>query len=98
MGNSQIQLRRGKAVFWTDENPVLRPGEPGYETDTHKLKIGDGVTFWRELDYFNGLDLDPGTDDATAMELILAHISDPTPHAVYDDGPSLFLLYENAKV
>ena len=52
MGNSRIQLRRGKAAFWTDENPVLHPGEPGFETDTEKLKIGDGKTHWRELDYF----------------------------------------------
>lgn len=98
MANSRIQLRRGTAAFWTDENPVLRPGEPGYERDTGKLKIGDGETHWRELEYFGGLDLDPGMDDATAMELIVAHLSDPTPHSVYDDGPSLVLLYENAKV
>ena len=52
MGNSRIQLRRGKAAFWTDANPVLHPGEPGFETDTEKLKIGDGVTHWRELEYF----------------------------------------------
>lgn len=95
---SQIQLRRGKAAFWADENPVLHPGEPGFETDTGKLKIGDGKTFWRELPYFSGLELDPGTDDASAMGLILSHLSDLTPHSVYDDGPSLALLYENAKV
>lgn len=29
---------------------------------------------------------------------ISEHINDPTPHAVYDDGPDLALLYENAKV
>jgi len=52
VGNSRIQFRRGKAAFWTDENPVLRPGEPGFETDTEKLKIGDGRTHWRELEYF----------------------------------------------
>lgn len=98
MGNSRIQLRRGKAAFWTDENPTLHLGEPGYETDTKKLKIGDGETPWRELEYFDGLSIDPGMGDATAMELILAHISDATPHSVYDDGPSLDLLYQNAKV
>lgn len=95
---SQIQLRRGKAAFWADENPVLHHGEPGYESDTGKLKIGDGVTFWRELPYFTGLDLGSNPDDATAMALITAHLSDPTPHPVYDDGPSLALIYENAKV
>jgi hypothetical protein len=31
-------------------------------------------------------------------EAVAAHIADPTPHAVYDEGPSLLLLYENAKV
>jgi hypothetical protein len=98
MGNSRIQLRRGKAAFWADENPILHPGEPGYETDTKKLKVGDGETHWNELSYFSSFDLDPGEDGGTAMELILAHIADPTPHPVYDDGPSLFLLYENAKV
>lgn len=95
---SQIQLRRGTAAFWTDENPVLHQGEPGFESDTGKLKIGDGETFWRELPYFTGLELDPGADDATAMALITSHIADSTPHSVYDDGPSLLLLYENAKV
>jgi hypothetical protein len=38
---------------------------------------------------------DPG-DDTT--ELLLEHINAETPHPVYDDGPSLALLYENAKV
>lgn len=27
-----------------------------------------------------------------------AHISSPNPHPIYDDGPSLALLYQNAKV
>lgn len=31
-------------------------------------------------------------------EALLDHVNDETPHPVYDDGPSLFLLYENAKV
>lgn len=81
-----------------DENPVLRVGEPGFETDTGKLKIGDGLTHWRELDYFTGFKIGPGVDEATATEMILAHIADLTPHSVYDDGPSLSLIYENAKV
>ena len=96
MGNSRIQLRRGKAAFWMDENPVLHPGEPGYEIDTGKLKIGDGQTHWRELAYFStGIGTGGGpVDDATLWD----HINSQQPHPVYDDGPSLFLLYENAKV
>ncbi len=37
----------------------------------------------------------PGADSA---ELLNAHVNSETPHPVYDDGPSLALLYENAKV
>lgn len=29
---------------------------------------------------------------------IFTHVEDPTPHPAYDDGPSLMLLYQNAKV
>lgn len=37
-----------------------------------------------------------GPDTVAALN---AHISDPSPHPAYDeDGPSLILLYENAKV
>jgi hypothetical protein len=91
---SRIQLRRGDAAFWTDENPILHPGEPGFEKDTGKLKIGDGVTHWRELEYFGEVDLSGPVTDAA----LYAHIHAAQPHPVYDDGPSLALLYENAKV
>ncbi|MBO5804427.1 MAG: hypothetical protein J6R25_05085, partial [Bacteroidales bacterium] len=30
---------------------MLRPGEPGFESDTGKLKIGDGTKTWNELGY-----------------------------------------------
>jgi hypothetical protein len=89
----RFQLRRGKAAFWTDQNPVLRDGEPGYEKDTKRLKIGDGVTFWRDLPYFGG-DLSDLPDDSA----LAIHINSPTPHPAYDDAPSLALIYQNAKV
>lgn len=47
-----IRLRRGTAGQWRNKNPVLDPGEPGFETDTGKLKIGDGSTSWGSLPYF----------------------------------------------
>lgn len=46
-----IQLKRGKASSWATLNPVLQPGEPGYEIDTGKLKIGNGVDEWLDLKY-----------------------------------------------
>ena len=47
----KFQLRRDTAANWTAANTVLDLGEPGVETDTLKLKIGDGVTPWNSLDY-----------------------------------------------
>lgn len=50
----QLQLRRDSAANWTSANPTLLQGEAGYETDTDKLKIGDGVTAWSSLSYWVG--------------------------------------------
>lgn len=49
--NTKIQLRNGTAAEWTAKNPVLLKGEMGIETDTHKIKVGDGSTQWSELTY-----------------------------------------------
>lgn len=46
-----IQLKRGKSSSWTSLNPVLKPGEPGFEMDTGKLKIGNGTNDWKSLPY-----------------------------------------------
>ncbi len=48
-----IQLRRDTAANWTTANPVLAAGEVGIESDTAKLKIGDGATAWTTLGYVN---------------------------------------------
>lgn len=46
-----IQFRTGTASQWAAANPVLDAGEPGFEGDTGKLKIGDGVSTWSALAY-----------------------------------------------
>lgn len=48
---TRIKLRRDTAANWTLNNPILAAGEPGYETDTTKTKIGDGTTHWANLTY-----------------------------------------------
>jgi len=48
---TQIQVRRGTASQWTSTNPVLASGEWGYETDTGKVKIGNGSSAWNSLGY-----------------------------------------------
>lgn len=47
----RFELRRGTAAVWTATNPILLAGEPGVESDTAKLKVGDGVSVWAALPY-----------------------------------------------
>ena len=54
---TQIQLRRDTAANWASVNPVLASGEPAFETDTGKFKIGDGTTAYNSLDYIGAGDL-----------------------------------------
>lgn len=49
-----IQLRRGTAAQWTASNPVLAAGEPAFESDTGKFKIGNGSSAWTALAYAGG--------------------------------------------
>jgi hypothetical protein len=65
-----ILLRRGTAAEWTASNPVLLEAEVGLETDTKKLKVGDGLTVWASLPYIN---LTPA-----AAASIYAPIANPT--------------------
>lgn len=52
---SRLLQRRGLSSQWTVTNPVLESGELGIETDTKKLKLGDGRTAWNTLVYVGGL-------------------------------------------
>jgi hypothetical protein len=49
-----MQQRRDTAANWTSNNPTLKAGEIGYETDTGYLKIGDGSAAWTALGYIDG--------------------------------------------
>jgi len=47
----KIQHLRGTAAQWTNRNPVLPDGELGIETDTLKVKVGNGTDNWADLTY-----------------------------------------------
>jgi len=52
-----FQLRRGNTTGttgWVQQNPTLAAGEPGFELDTGKLKIGTGTVAWNSLPYVSG--------------------------------------------
>ena len=89
--NTRIQLKHGLAASWTKNNPVLLAGEMGIETDTLKMKVGDGTSKWEALGYL-GADandilaiINENRDSCTTVEVVegqsdteaLATISNP---------------------
>lgn len=46
------------ATEWVNKNPILQAGELGFESDTLKFKIGDGITKWSNLFYAGGVTVD----------------------------------------
>lgn len=48
---TQIKLRRDTETNWATANSVLSQGEPGLNSTTNSLKIGDGTTHWTDLQY-----------------------------------------------
>jgi hypothetical protein len=61
---TDIKLKRGTSAALQQINPVLAAGEPCLETDTNKIKYGDGVTAWVNLPYAN-----PALTEITGGEL-----------------------------
>ena len=49
---NRVQCRRGRLGEWALINPILALGEFAYETDTKRLKIGDGTTKYNDQPYF----------------------------------------------
>jgi Major tropism determinant N-terminal domain len=99
-----ILFRRGTALEGVTKNPILREGEGAFEIDTGLFRIGDGETHYVELPVFVTTDhvqslVDAAMADAPGAAVDLYnHINSLSPHPVYDEGPSLALLYENKKV
>jgi hypothetical protein len=46
-----IKFRSDTAASWTQNNPVLMQGEPAFEWDSGRMKVGDGLTHWTALAY-----------------------------------------------
>lgn len=68
--NTRIQIRNDLAATWTEKDPVLLKGEMGVETDTRKIKIGDGVSKWSALGYSGA--------DVADIEKVIANNRDTT--------------------
>ena len=62
-----IQHKRGTAARWLEVDPVLAEGELGLETDTLKIKFGNGSSTWSALSYFTGGSGGAGTVTSVAL-------------------------------
>lgn len=80
---ARIRLRRDTAANWTSSNPTLLLGEVGFETDTRKLKLGDGTTAWTSLLYVQGYDNPTFTTLAATGVATLPHIHGALAGPVY---------------
>ena len=50
---TKLIIRNDISANWTTHNPTLTKGEVGLETDTLKMKVGDGAHQWADLPYYN---------------------------------------------
>ena len=50
--NARMMQRVDSAASWSFNNPILFAGEIGVESDTQKIKVGDGLTTWVDLPYY----------------------------------------------
>lgn len=84
----RIRIRRDSAYNWNFYNPVLATGEAGYETDTNRLKVGNGSGTWSQLPYLIGsniysLKFGDGSSDALTWSV------DDTLNLVGSGGTSI---------
>ena len=68
-----FKIRRGQSETWTKLNPKLEEGEPGYELDTGRLKIGrkdqnQNLIAWNDLSYIG--EVSTGLPDEITTEQI----------------------------
>lgn len=80
-----IQVRRDTAANWTTADPILSSAEWALETDTRKLKIGDGATAWTSLPYIiDGLAVDtfialldtPANYTGSALDVVQVNLTE----------------------
>jgi hypothetical protein len=76
--NSTVKVKRATAARWASQNPVLAAGEIGYETDTRKMKLGDGTSSWTQLSYLVADGTGTGTDTGTGGQAATIRIGTVT--------------------
>jgi hypothetical protein len=80
-----IQFRRGTTASWRNTKTKLAAGQPGYDKNKHKLKIGDGKAAWAELPYASGLAAQEILDTEKAAKIRSAQDSEDTTLITYGE-------------
>ncbi|NDD53255.1 LamG domain-containing protein, partial [bacterium] len=89
----EIKIKRGTSTYLSETNPVLAAGEPCLETDTRRIKYGDGATPWNSLAYANpNVKVDGGELSAPAPGSEPGEFTPPAIEglALWLDGASRF--------
>lgn len=50
---TKIQLRHDSSANWFANNPILGEGEVGIEIDKNRMKVGNGISHYNDLEYFS---------------------------------------------
>lgn len=69
---SLIRLRGGTEYQWDTAGPTLSAREVGVTTDTHRLKVGDGVSAWADLPW---VDTFAGLPEGGTVDQLLTKVS-----------------------
>lgn len=100
MTRIRFQIRRAPSSEWTTKNTVLMAGEIGYETDTRRMKIGDGVTPWPSLVYFSDSPFSHASSHTAGgsdpLSLALSQISVDSTATALDFRSDLRITYGSA--
>jgi len=84
----KIQFRRDTASAWTAANPILSQGEAGYEFDTGRFKVGNGLSPWNSLPYSSGVTGPTGPLGPTGAQSTVTGPTGPTG-ATGPTGPAI---------
>jgi len=72
----QLKLRQDTSSGWSAVNPILLVGELGRESNTGKIKIGDGSTAWNSLTYQPFGALITNDDISATAEIAVSKLAD----------------------
>jgi hypothetical protein len=92
----KFQVRRDTSNNWSNSNPTLASGEIGFESNTNKLKIGNGSNTWNTLGYIAGgiLDFDNVSSvNAATISFSATHIRTAGYYTTGDEGGANYTRY-----